>query len=147
MADYGPLDAYLREDATAFEWAGQKYALNPDIKTVLRFQRDVEDAKESNTLDGLKVYEVTAPIFGSVFSLKTRTLKGGVLGELVDAGMPYTLMDRLIQAVYFQYAHSESLASAYMETGDLGKALQARYSATHQKTATQPDATEMGGDS
>lgn len=173
--DLGQLKQYNAEKGIKFEWGSKVYHIEPTLEQGVKFQvalndrdergRELEaimrDAKATDTQvkkareefryhNTFSTYEITAPFFNSVFHYPTKTkparFEGGIIPELLEAGMDYGTLDRLISTLYLVMVNSEDVAVEYMKSGKLDQALatvaqRENAAQANQETQTAPGVT------
>ena len=175
--DLGQLKQYNAEKGIKFEYGSKVYHIQPTLEQGLAFQvalherderrreleatmsnPDATDAEvkkareEYRYLNTFGTYEITAPFFDSKFHYPTKSkparFEGGVIGELLKAGMDYGTVDRVISTLYLTMVNTEDVAMEYMKSGKLGQALataEARENDAQATTETQTAPGETGG--
>lgn len=150
----GQLEEAQQDADIEFSFAGKDYKITPTVEQVLEFHLDLEKEREAQENDDasrgrrFSVLQRVAPLLGSKFNPKTTKITGGVLKELIDAGMGWQTMNSLVGAIHLNYTSGSPLAEEFFKTGNLGKALQAvsGTSGETQNPGTQTDAGATTGD-
>lgn len=126
----GQLEEAQQTADIEFSFAGKDYAITPTVEQVLAFHLDLAQEREEQEQDDaprprrFSVLQRVAPLLGSKFNPKTTKITGGVLKELIDAGMGWQTMNQLVGAIHLNYTSGSPLAEEFFKTGNLGKAIQ-----------------------
>ncbi|CQD04919.1 DUF7426 family protein [Corynebacterium striatum] len=144
MTNFGNLEEQLDPFDVYFTYRGKQYGFSPSVEDVLAFQIDLNRSRTDGTTE-MDVWNRVIALSGGKMS-KTGKISGGVLEELTGDGVPFSVIDRFVQAVHLKYANNNDIAKAYFETGELGKALEKLKSDAQRNQATPKDAGETSGD-
>lgn len=140
MTNLGALESFIDHDAVNYELNGKKESFTFPADAVLKFHVAVAAMKENgeSRFDRLKIYELVAPVFGSVWDQEKATFTGGLMAKLLKAKQPFVVIDRLASAVFVKLQYDDSeLAEAMFRTGDLPKAIR-------EQAARRQEETERG---
>lgn len=175
--DLGQLKQYNAEKGIKFEFGSKVYHIQPTMEQGLAFQvaqherdergreleaimrdADATDAQVKKAREEFRyhntfsTYDITAPFFGSKFHYPTKSkparFEGGIIAELLEAGMDYGTVDRLIGTLYLVMVNTEDVAVEYMKSGKLGQAVatvEAREKDAQAALATQKEPGETAG--
>lgn len=134
MADLGDLKKHLDPYDVSFNWGKKKYKIKPSAAQVLEYKRQFNElVKSKKRIDPATVYALIAPLLGSKFDPDTWVFEPcddehdpnrGLINELLDSGADFEVIDRLMSATQAKYQYGDDVATAFAETGDMGKALQ-----------------------
>lgn len=147
MTNLGALESFIDHDAVNYELNGKAESFTFPADAVLKFHVAVAAMKENgeSRFDRLKIYELVAPVFGSVWDPENATFTGGLLAKLLRAKQPFVVIDRLAAAVFVKLQYDDSeLAEAMFRTGDLPKAI--REQAERRKKEVEMERGETTGD-
>lgn len=149
--DLGDLKQHQNPRGMRFKWDGEEYVAEPTVAQGLAFQvaaherdqkmatiqakmgaegvSDEEAVRLSEELQNLITFgtaQVVAPLFGSTFVMPEgdtpARFEGGQLEKLVEAGIDWGTLDKLIIAMWTTMLEGEDVAEAYMQTGKLATA-------------------------
>lgn len=136
MADFGNLNQLV--DSRDFYFVlddgdGEKtWEIKPTVMEVLTFMSRHDALKNENVpIDGFKIWELALPLFGA--ELKREPFKfvpiknhrySHIIG-LFTKHLDVPAIDRILTGAYLKYTSGDEVATEFMKTGDLGKALKA----------------------
>lgn len=145
MANLGQLETFLDHDAITYTLDGKEESFTFPAKAVLRFHVELDKLKEDgqNTFSRLKIFELTAPIFGSTWNPEDANFTGGLLAKLLKNGQPFVVIDRMVSAVFvkLQFGDDE-LAEQMFRHGDLPKAIREQAAARREAAEAELEAME-----
>ena len=122
MADFGQITARAGDDIT-FEFKRKKYKITPTVEQVLTFHRYWNQIREEKIVQdaAISIWKGASQLMGGDFNTDTYEFEG-LPAELMEKGMDFHTLNRLLNAVHYRYQVSDDFALAYFETGDLGRA-------------------------
>lgn len=133
MADFGQLTARQDDYDISFTLGRKTYKIKPSVEQVLDYMaawNRLESNTERHRIQGVDVWEITAPLLGARFDRDSYRFVPGPEGEenrnlvpeLLSKGVDLETLGNLLAAVHAKYQHGDEVATLFYETGDLGKA-------------------------
>ena len=164
--DLGQLKDLQAGKGLKFNYAGRAYHVEPTVEQGLAFQvaaheRDqrMMEAQETSTdenatkaerdkalLDvrnetSFGIYAIIAPLFGSKFHMPTKNkgprFEGGIIPELLENGIDFGTLDRILTTMYLMMVNTEDVAAEFAKVGKLDVARKNVRDRENAKTETQ----------
>lgn len=161
MADFGQLTARQDDYDVSFTLGRKTYKIKPSVEQVLDYMaawNRLESNTERHRIQGVDIWEITAPLLGARFDRDTYRFVPGpedeenrdLVPELLSKGVDLETLGDLLAAVHAKYQHGDEVATLFYETGDLGKAFTTVLNKQKEQEAaekeTPQDTGETAGD-